>query len=118
MTILTRRVGLALALALAVLGPAQAQAVPHHGICRGRSPSNRSGGSFFPGGQVYRLHAPAKVLYLTYTFDTAESEPPLGGFGPDDAALSVVPASFQQLTTSGGYNASGRSSRSTGATCS
>lgn len=103
MTILTRRVGLALA--LAVLGPTQAQAVLITGFAQGAITFNQSGIDR-PGGQVY-FFTPGEGLFLTYSFDTANSRP-MGGFGPDEERY-FVPSSFQ-LATEGGYNGRGQSS--------
>lgn len=100
MSIMTRRVGLALA--LAVLGPARAQAVLITGYVQGEITSGQSEGV---GAYNFRT---GEGLYLTYSFDTAMSEPPLGGFTPDEERYHVPPASFR-LTTDGGYNAVGRS---------
>lgn len=97
MTNMTRRVGLALA--LAVLGPAQAQAALITGFAQGTITINLS--SPMPGRQVYNF-TPGERLFLTFSFDSEGAEF-LGG-SATQAGYIVRPASFW-LITEGGYQA-------------
>ena len=102
---MTRRVGLALA--LAVLGSAPTYAIMITGYVGGQITLNRSGGGPFDP-PVYHF-TPGEGLYITYSFETSRVENP-GGSGGDFDRYAVVPASFV-LSTSGGYTASGQSSQ-------
>ncbi len=99
-----------LAISAVLLASGHAHAVMISGFAQGTITSAMSGLDQ-PGGQVYRF-TPGEGIFLSYSFDTSRSEPPLGGFSPDEQRYFVPPASFR-LTTEGGYNGSGQSSQFT-----
>ncbi len=103
---MTRRVGLALA--LAVLGPAQAKAVFITGYAQGTiTTTNRTQPAVF-GAPLYEF-TPGEALYLSFRFDPATSTP-FDPSGPNRQSYFFRPAFFE-LTTGGGYKASGESSQ-------
>ncbi len=103
MTMISRRVGLALALSL--LGSVQARAVMITGYAGGEITLNRTTGR--PGGSQLYNFTPGEGLYITYSFETSRVENP-GGSGGAFGSYTPVPVFFQ-LYTSGGYTASSQS---------